>query len=75
MTPDEQKNNRKTATAKKINWHKVQKIAVNTFAMTASAFVTGVAMAAGQKLANQITFSSASPEKNGLSIVRDRTAV
>ena len=74
MTPEEQKNNKKTA-PKKINWIKAQRVATDVLLMATTAFISGLSMAAGQRLANQFAMASKSNEKTGLSLVRERTAI
>ena len=74
MTEDEQKNSKKTA-SKKFNWDKAQSVAGDMSLMVLSAFLTGVSMAAGQRVVNHYADRKSSSDKNVFSIVKDRSAV
>ncbi len=73
MTNEEQTNNKKTA-PKKDNWDKAGQVAMNACIVAATAFISGLAMAAGQGVYGRFTSTSANNTnaKPGLSIVRDR---
>lgn len=66
---------KKKRTSKKFNWSNAQRVAIDVAVMALTAFVGGLAMSAGQRVAGQITRARNFNEKTGLSIVRDRTAV
>ena len=74
MTEDEQKNSKRTA-SKKFSWSKAQSVAEDVSLIVLSAFLTGVSMAAGQRVVNHYADRRSSSEKNVFSIVKDRSAV
>jgi len=74
MTPEEQKSNKKTS-PRKINWSKIGQVATDVSIVAATAFLSGLAMAAGQQMVTSFKQGRDLSDRKVLSIVKDRTAV